>query len=138
MVCVCAYVRAYMCVDGVLNSLRRRLACVLHWSHSVLIWRIILLVLILTFKMSLVRCDAASAALCCQIAILHERRFENPQTANLVKILTDAATIREVLADIKGKRLDGSQDTMEETQVEGAGAREVLGGMGCISSFNWM
>ncbi|KAK2172469.1 hypothetical protein NP493_954g00075 [Ridgeia piscesae] len=54
-----------------------------------------------------------------QIAILHERRFENPQTANLVKILTDAATIREVLADIKGKRLDETLETVEETQTPG-------------------
>ena len=54
--------------------------------------------------------------LCWQIAMLHGRRYENPQTANLVNILSDAATIREILAGINRKRLDGTQKQLDEIQ----------------------
>ena len=47
--------------------------------------------------------------LCFQIAQLGDKRFENPQTANLHRILVDTIAIHELMVEGEAKPLEGQQ-----------------------------
>ena len=51
----------------------------------------------------------------CQIAVMKDRRFENPQTANLSHVVEDTITIQHVLLELKKTDLANTQEvTLEE------------------------
>ena len=52
----------------------------------------------------------------CQIAQLGEKRFENPQTANLHRILVDTIAIHELMTEGEAKPLEQQQTKTKQVE----------------------
>ncbi len=53
--------------------------------------------------------------------MMSDRTFENPQTANLNKVLTDSITMREILAAIKRQEIKEEAETEIKTGAVSGG-----------------
>ena len=79
-----------------------------------------------------------------QLAELGEKRFENPQTVNLHKVLLDSVAIQDLMAEKRasgeGEGQEGDQEGAGPSGAAGArqkGTRKIMVGRGCWYIFGF-